>query len=87
MKRSTKLTLSVVAALGLAAVGVPVIAQQAQIHYGGMICDDIGMKCGHGGMRDAGHHDMMGSAMGMMGGAPRAMPWPPTRTARSAPKK
>ncbi|WP_050898851.1 EF-hand domain-containing protein [Allomesorhizobium alhagi] len=66
MKRSTKLTLSVVAALGLAAVAVPVIAQQAQMQYGGMMGDGMGMMRGHGGMRDAGHHGMMGGGMGMM---------------------
>ena len=66
MKRSTKLTLSIVAALGLAAVAVPVIAQQAQMQNGGMMGDGMGMMRGHGGMRDAGHHGMMGGGMGMM---------------------
>jgi hypothetical protein len=66
MKHSTKLTLSIVAALGLAAVAVPVIAQQAQMQNGGMMGDGMGMMRGHGGMRDAGHHGMMGGGMGMM---------------------
>ena len=60
MKRSTKLTLSIVAALGLAAVAVPVIAQQAQMQHGGMMGDGMGMMRGHGGM--------MGGGMGMMMG-------------------
>ncbi|WP_256754040.1 EF-hand domain-containing protein [Mesorhizobium sp. Mes31] len=62
MKRSTKLTLSIVAALGLAAVAVPVIAQQMQ--HGGMMGDGMGMVRGHGGM--------MGSGMGTMMGDPRS---------------
>ena len=74
MKRSTKLTLSIVAALGLAAVAVPVIAQQAQMQNGGMMGDGMGMMRGHGGMRDAGHHGMMGSDMGMMMGGPQSYP-------------
>ena len=76
MKRSTKLTLSVVAALGLVAVAVPVIAQeaQAQMQYGAMMGDGMGMMRGHGGMRDAGHHGMMGSDMGMMMGGPQSYP-------------
>lgn len=53
MKRSTKLALAAAATLGLAAVAVPVIAQQGQTH--------------EGMMRD--HAGMMGSDMGgMMGG-------------------
>ena len=68
MKHSTKLTLSIVAALGLAAVTVPVIAQQAQMQNGGMMGDGMGMMRGHGGMRDASHHGMMGGGMGMMMG-------------------
>jgi hypothetical protein len=62
MKRSTKLTLSVIAALGLAAVAVPVIAQQMQ--HGGMMGDGMGMMRGHGGM--------MGSGMGTMMGDPQS---------------
>ena len=54
MKRSTKFVLAAVAALGVAAVAVPVIAQQAQMQPGGM-----GMMGGHDGM--------MGGGMGMMG--------------------
>lgn len=53
MKRSTKLALSAVAALGLAAVAVPVIAQQTQMPHGGMM---------------GGHEGMMGGGMGMMMG-------------------
>lgn len=61
MKRSTKLTLAAVASLGLAAVAVPVVAQQGQKQHGGMM---------DGGMGMMGHHDgMMGGGMGMMGGA------------------
>jgi Ca2+-binding EF-hand superfamily protein len=56
MKRSTKFALAAVASLGLAAVAVPVIAQQGQLQ--------------HGGMGNMGHHGgMMGDGMGMMGGA------------------
>jgi Ca2+-binding EF-hand superfamily protein len=60
MKRSTKFALSAVAALGLAAVAVPVIAQQTQMQHGGMMGGRMGM------MGD--HHGMMGSGMGMMPG-------------------
>jgi hypothetical protein len=52
MKRSTKFVLAAVAALGVAAVAVPVIAQQAQMQHGGMM---------------GGHDGMMGGGMGMMG--------------------
>jgi len=54
MKRSTKYALAAVAALGVAAVAVPVIAQQTQMQHGGMMGDGMGM---------------MGGGMGMMGGA------------------
>ena len=57
MKRSTKFALAAVASLGLAAVAVPVIAQQSQMQHGGMMGGGMGMMEGHGGM------------MGMMGGA------------------
>lgn len=57
MKRSTKFALAAVAALGVAAVAVPVIAQQSQMQHGGMMGGGMGMMEGHGGM------------MGMMGGA------------------
>ncbi len=57
MKRSTKFVLAAVAALGVAAVAVPVIAQQAQMRHGGMMDDGMGMM--GGGME----------MMGMMGGA------------------
>ena len=52
MKRSTKFVLAAVAALGVAAVAVPVIAQQAQMQHGGMM---------------GGHDGLMGGGMGMMG--------------------
>ncbi|WP_019956936.1 EF-hand domain-containing protein [Yoonia vestfoldensis] len=54
MKRPTKFALAAVASLGLAAVAVPVIAQQGQMQHGGMM---------DGGMGNMGHHG------GMMGGA------------------
>jgi Ca2+-binding EF-hand superfamily protein len=60
MKRSTKFALSAVAALGLAAVAVPVIAQQTEMQHGGMMGGRMGMM--------GGHHGMMGSGMGMMPG-------------------
>ena len=81
MKRSTKFALATVAALGVAAVAVPVVAQQGQMQHDGMMDGSMGMMGQHGGM--------MGGAMGMMAGG-RAMPWShsiPTRTARSAPRK
>lgn len=60
MKRSIKFALAAVAALGVAGVAVPVIAQQAEMQHGGMMGDAGGMMGGHG---------MMGGGMGMMGGA------------------
>jgi hypothetical protein len=60
MKRSTKFALAAVAALGVAGIAVPVIAQQAQMRHGDMMGDAMGMMGGHG---------MMGGGMGMMGGA------------------
>ena len=62
MKRSTKFVLAAVAALGVGAVAVPVIAQQMQ--HDGMMGDGMGMMGGHDGMMGGG----MGM-MGMMGGA------------------
>jgi hypothetical protein len=62
MKRSTKFVLAAVAALGVAAVAVPVIAQQMQ--HDGMMGEGMGMMGGHDGMMGGG----MGM-MGMMGGA------------------
>lgn len=60
MKRSTKLALAAVTALGVAAVAVPVVAQQGQMQHDGMMMGQ------HGGM--------MGGAMGMMvGGQSYAM--------------
>jgi hypothetical protein len=61
MKLSTKFVLAAVASLGVAAVAVPVIAQQTQMQHDGMMGDRMGMMGGHGGM--------MGAGMGMMGGA------------------
>ena len=54
MNRSTKIALAAVAALGVAAVAVPVVAQQGQMQHDGMMMGQ------HGGM--------MGGAMGMMAG-------------------
>ena len=54
MKRSTKIALAAVAALGVAAVAVPVVAQQGQMQHDGMMMGQ------HGGL--------MGGAMGMMAG-------------------
>lgn len=67
MKRTTKFVLAAVAALGVASVAVPVIAQQAQMQYGRMMG-------GHGGTADhsgAGDHGGAGGhgGMGMMMGA------------------
>jgi hypothetical protein len=59
MKRSTKFVLAAVAAVGVAAVAVPVIAQQVQMQHGGMMRDGVGMM--------GGHDEMMGGGMGMMG--------------------
>ena len=64
MKRSTKFVLAAVAALGVAAVAVPVIAQQAQMQHDGMMGDGMGMMGGHHEMMGGG---MMGAGMGMMG--------------------
>lgn len=55
MKRSTKLTLAAVATLGLAAVAMPVIAQETQMHHSGMRAGGMGMMGGRMGM-------MMGGA-------------------------
>ena len=60
MKRSTKFALATVAALGVAAVAVPVVAQQGQMQHDDMMMGGMGMMGQHGGM--------MGGAMGMMGG-------------------
>ena len=46
MKRSTKLALAAVATLGLAAVAVPVIAQQTQMQHGGKMGGGMGMMMG-----------------------------------------
>jgi hypothetical protein len=55
MKRSVKFALAVVATLGVAAVAVPVIAQQTRGQHGGM-----GMMEGHEGMMAGGMGMMMG---------------------------
>ncbi|TDE33352.1 EF-hand domain-containing protein [Antarcticimicrobium sediminis] len=60
MKRSTKLALATVATLGLAAVAVPVIAQQTQMPYGGMMGGGMGKMGGHDGMMGGGMSMMMG---------------------------
>ena len=62
MKRATLLALAAAATLGLAAVSVPVFAQQAQMQKGGMMGAGMDMM---GGMMGA----MMSGGMGMMGGA------------------
>ena len=54
MKRSTKFVLAAVASLGVAAVAVPVIAQQTKMQHDGMMGQGMGM---------------MGGGMGMMSGA------------------
>ncbi len=75
MTRSTKFALAAVASLGLAAVAVPVIAQQGQMQHGGMMDSGMGNMGYHGGMMDSGmgnmgyHGGMKGGGMGMMGGA------------------
>ncbi|MCQ0092981.1 calcium-binding protein [Roseovarius sp. M141] len=61
MKRSTKFALAAVAALGVGAVAMPVIAQQTHMQHGGKMGGDMGMM--------GGHHGMMGGTMGMMMGA------------------
>ena len=48
MKRSTKFALAAVAALGVAAVAVPVVAQQGQMQHDGMMMGQ------HGGMMGGG---------------------------------
>ena len=46
MKRSTKFALATVAALGVAAVAVPVVAQQGQMQHDGMMDGGMGMMAG-----------------------------------------
>ena len=58
MKRATLLALAAAATLSLAAVSVPVFAQQAQMQKGGMMGGGMDMMGG-----------MMSGGMGMMGGA------------------
>lgn len=62
MKRSIRLALATVAALGLAAVAVPVIAQQAKMQHGGMMEGGMVMTDGHDGMMGGGMRMMMGGA-------------------------
>ncbi|TGD42558.1 calcium-binding protein [Pseudotabrizicola sediminis] len=62
MNRSTKFALAAAAALGIAAVAGPVVAQQGQMQHGNMQ---------HGGTMKGTmgqHGGMMGGGMGMMGG-------------------
>ena len=54
MKRSTKFALAAVAALGVAAVAVPVVAQQGQVQHDGMMGGSMGMMGQHGGMMGGG---------------------------------
>ena len=54
MKRSTKFALATVAALGVAAVAVPVVAQQGQMQHDGMMDGGLGMMGQHGGMMGGG---------------------------------
>lgn len=68
MKRSTKFVLAAVAALAVAGVAVPVVAQQGQMRHGGMMGE--GMMQGQGQMEGHGHgggQGKMGGGMGMMG--------------------
>ena len=51
MKRSTKFALATLAALGVAAVAVPVVAQQGHMQHGGMMGGGMGMM---GGMMGGG---------------------------------
>ncbi|WP_235815667.1 EF-hand domain-containing protein [Cypionkella psychrotolerans] len=46
MKRSTKFALATVAALGVAAVAVPVVAQQGHMQHDGMMDGGMGMMAG-----------------------------------------
>lgn len=62
MKRSTKLAFAALATLGLAAVAVPVIAQQTQMPHGGMM---RGGMMGHGMGMMGGQNGMMGGMMGV----------------------
>jgi hypothetical protein len=68
MKRSTKFVVAAVAALGLAAVAVPVVAQQGQMLQGGMMGHHGGMMMGGGMMAQPGGGMMGGGMMGMHGG-------------------
>ena len=60
MKRSSKFALAAVAVLGLAAVTVPVVAQQTQMQHGGMMGIRMGMMGGHDGMMGGGIGMIMG---------------------------
>lgn len=48
MKRSTKFTLAAIGALGVAALAMPVIAQQSQMQHGGKMGGGMGMMMGGG---------------------------------------
>lgn len=52
MRRSTTLIISAVAALGLAAAALPVVAQQAQMPFGGMMRGGFTMMGGNTAMHD-----------------------------------
>lgn len=70
MNRSTKFVLAAVAALGLAAVAVPVIAQQTQMGHGAMSGEGMMQGSGHmgGGHMGGGHGKGHGAGkMGMQG--------------------
>ena len=54
MKRSTKFALAAFAALGVATVAVPVVAQQGQMQHDGMMDGGMGMMGQHGGMMGGG---------------------------------
>lgn len=69
MRRSKNFALLAVATLGLAAVAVPVVAQQTQMEPGQMMGGGIGMMGDHDGMM--GGHGGMG--MMMVGGQNYAM--------------
>lgn len=88
MNRSTKFALAAVAALGLAAVAVPVIAQQTQMGHGAMSGEGMMQGGGHSGGghgkghgsgkmgKQGDHSDMgqnMGGSKGMMRGASAAV--------------
>jgi Ca2+-binding EF-hand superfamily protein len=66
MKRSTKLAFAAVAALGVAGVAMPVIAQQTHMQHGGTMGGGMGMMGGHDGMMSGGMGMMMGGGQNHM---------------------